>query len=219
MVNALFIISYFWIYVSFEAYMSGIRLRSTVFFSPRSACFSPNVSVQRVAVEFQSDWIWLTGSHLIQFHYTVWKPTRPALNFQIYFSLFFFFVSPFAFRVFFCSLLSTLIIITIIRTAITDCSSPPLFHTTLKPYSISMAVSKSSGLRAMQQQVQGWTKYLLFQYWGAFLQPLLQGKSNIYYLFWVCVCSLGYPACIAHASYYIVTCGMSGCTMFLHIIS
>ena len=33
------------------------------------------------------------------------------------------------------------------------------------------------------------------------LQPLLRGKSNKYYIFWVCVCSLKYPACNAHAPY------------------
>ena len=37
--------------------------------------------------------------------------------------------------------------------------------------------------------------------WGAFLQPLLQWKSNGYYIFWVCVCSLSYPACNAYAPY------------------
>jgi hypothetical protein len=30
---------------------------------------------------------------------------------------------------------------------------------------------------------------------GAWVQPLLQWKSNKYYLFLVCVCSLRYPAC------------------------
>jgi len=29
----------------------------------------------------------------------------------------------------------------------------------------------------------------------------LQYKSNEYYIFWGCVCSLRYPACIAHAPY------------------
>jgi hypothetical protein len=31
------------------------------------------------------------------------------------------------------------------------------------------------------------------------VQPLLQWKSNKYYIFWVCVCSLRYPAFNAHA--------------------
>ena len=34
-----------------------------------------------------------------------------------------------------------------------------------------------------------------------------------------CVCSLSYPACNAHAPYYIVICGLSGSTVFFHIIS
>jgi len=36
---------------------------------------------------------------------------------------------------------------------------------------------------------------------GAFVQPLPNWTSNMYYIFWVCVCSLSYPACNAHASY------------------
>ena len=35
----------------------------------------------------------------------------------------------------------------------------------------------------------------------------------------VCVCRLDYPVCKAHASYYIVVCGLSGFTVFFHIIS
>jgi hypothetical protein len=38
--------------------------------------------------------------------------------------------------------------------------------------------------------------------------------SNEYYTLRVCVCSLSYPAWKAHASYYIVICGLSGCTIF-----
>ena len=37
--------------------------------------------------------------------------------------------------------------------------------------------------------------------WGAFVQPLLQLKSNKYYIFWVCICNLQYPAYNAHAQY------------------
>jgi hypothetical protein len=36
---------------------------------------------------------------------------------------------------------------------------------------------------------------------------------------WAYVCSLSYPASKAHAPYYNVICGLSGCTMFSHIIS
>jgi len=37
--------------------------------------------------------------------------------------------------------------------------------------------------------------------WGAFVQPLLQWKSNEYYIFCVCVCSHSYPACNAPYSH------------------
>jgi len=33
-------------------------------------------------------------------------------------------------------------------------------------------------------------------------------------IFWVFVCSLSYPACNAHAPYYIVICGLFGSTIF-----
>jgi len=35
----------------------------------------------------------------------------------------------------------------------------------------------------------------------------------------VCVCSISYPACKAHAPYYIVICGLSICTIIFCIIS
>jgi hypothetical protein len=41
---------------------------------------------------------------------------------------------------------------------------------------------------------------ITWQY-GTFMQPLLQRESNGYYIFWMCVCSLRYPACNAHAPY------------------
>jgi len=34
-----------------------------------------------------------------------------------------------------------------------------------------------------------------------FVLPILQRRSNEYYTTWVCICSLGYPACNAHAPY------------------
>ena len=36
---------------------------------------------------------------------------------------------------------------------------------------------------------------------GAFVQPLLLWESKKFYLFWVCICRLRYPASNAHASY------------------
>ena len=52
-----------------------------------------------------------------------------------------------------------------------------------------------------------------------FRVKLLQRQSNNYYLFWLCVCSLSYPAYKTHAPYYIVICDLSGSTIFLNIIS
>jgi len=45
------------------------------------------------------------------------------------------------------------------------------------------------------------------------MQSFLQWKSNnnYYYIFRACICSLRYPACNAHAPYYIVICGLLGC--------
>jgi hypothetical protein len=53
--------------------------------------------------------------------------------------------------------------------------------------------------------------------WGAFVQPLLTWDSNSYYIVWVCVCSLIYPACKAYESYYIVICGLFISTFFFVI--
>jgi len=39
------------------------------------------------------------------------------------------------------------------------------------------------------------------QYNVTFVQPLLQGRINNHHIFWVCICSLEYPACGVHASY------------------
>jgi hypothetical protein len=49
---------------------------------------------------------------------------------------------------------------------------------------------------------------------------MLPWKRNGYYILCesererVCVCSLSYPACKAHAPYYIFVCGLVGCNIF-----
>jgi hypothetical protein len=43
-------------------------------------------------------------------------------------------------------------------------------------------------------------------------------KSNKYFIFWKCVCNVGYPACKAHAPYYNAVWVLSGYTTFFHII-
>jgi hypothetical protein len=54
----------------------------------------------------------------------------------------------------------------------------------------------------------------------AFLQQLLHWKGNKNYIFWVCVCSIRYPTCNAHAPQYIVICCLSGSNIFFpHIIA
>jgi len=44
---------------------------------------------------------------------------------------------------------------------------------------------------------------------------LLLWKSNKYYICWVCVCSLRYPACKVHAPYYVIYGASGSCTFSL----
>ena len=66
--------------------------------------------------------------------------------------------------------------------------------------------------------VNMWGYVHISKHWGAFALPLLSLNSNKYYIFWVCVCSLIYVAFKAHAQYYIVVCGLSGCCIFPHYL-
>jgi hypothetical protein len=50
------------------------------------------------------------------------------------------------------------------------------------------------------------------------LRVFLPWNSNKNNTFWAYVCSLIYPACNAHAPYYIVISGLPGCTIFLRIM-
>ena len=43
-------------------------------------------------------------------------------------------------------------------------------------------------------------------------------EKNKYCIIWVCVFSFRYPSRKAHAVYYIVICGLCGCTLLFHII-
>jgi len=51
------------------------------------------------------------------------------------------------------------------------------------------------------------------QHWRAFVQTFLPWKSNKYYIFWVFICSLRYPAC--NALLHVVICGSTKC--FLNV--
>jgi len=50
------------------------------------------------------------------------------------------------------------------------------------------------------------------------VQPFLGWKSNMYYTFWVCVCSLWHPAFIAHAPYYIFIWSLPSIQYFPHYL-
>jgi len=43
------------------------------------------------------------------------------------------------------------------------------------------------------------------------------GKSSKYDTFWVCVCSLSYPACKAHPPYHIAICSLYSTIAFFHV--
>jgi hypothetical protein len=58
----------------------------------------------------------------------------------------------------------------------------------------------------------------LTQQWGALVQPMLQWKSNTYYIFWVCV-SLTSSIQNSMRMCHIVICELSGSYILLHIIS
>jgi hypothetical protein len=47
-----------------------------------------------------------------------------------------------------------------------------------------------------------WIHNRITQRWVAFVQPFLQLWSNTYYIFWVSVCSLRFPSCVARAPYF-----------------
>jgi hypothetical protein len=44
-------------------------------------------------------------------------------------------------------------------------------------------------------------------------------EKQKYYLFWVCICSLGYPACKTHVPYYIFICGLPCCFKFFSTLT
>jgi hypothetical protein len=44
-------------------------------------------------------------------------------------------------------------------------------------------------------------------------------KATSGYIFWVCICNFSYPACNSHVTYCSAICRLSGCSMFLHVVS
>jgi len=61
--------------------------------------------------------------------------------------------------------------------------------------------------------------YIYIKHWGFIEYPLLPWNRNKYYVFWVCVCSLNYPACNALVPRHFVICGMSSCSIVYHTVS
>jgi hypothetical protein len=55
------------------------------------------------------------------------------------------------------------------------------------------------------------------QYWGAFRNHCYRRKV-ISITYYECVSSISHTTCKAHAPYYIVICGLNGCTIFFRII-
>ena len=52
--------------------------------------------------------------------------------------------------------------------------------------------------------------------WDLFMQPLLQWKSNEYYIFWVCVCALSYPVSVRAPCCHLWPAGPS--SIFAHFL-
>ena len=50
------------------------------------------------------------------------------------------------------------------------------------------------------------------------LVTIVAMENKKYYIFWVHVCSRIYPECKAHGPYYIVICGLFGCSIFFHVL-
>jgi hypothetical protein len=96
-----------------------------------------------------------------------------------------------------------------------------MFFTLPCPNTSTTYVSGRNPLRITlpsSENINNPTSVTITIHWSTFEQWSLLRKSNKYYIFWVCVCNLSYPACKAHAPYYIVICGLSGSTIFVHII-
>ena len=94
------------------------------------------------------------------------------------------------------------------KTSVTATASYPFFHLPVSQYH-----GLSPGRQSLQER-QHTCKVVLKRVRAT----VLPWGSSKYDIFWVCVCSLSYPACKAHAPYYILICGLCGCTIFFHII-
>jgi hypothetical protein len=62
------------------------------------------------------------------------------------------------------------------------------------------------GSEILNKQDRQWTYNVTFR---RVRETFVAWKSNEYYIFWVCVCSLSYLACKAHVPYYIFMCSLS----------
>ena len=71
----------------------------------------------------------------------------------------------------------------------------------IKAISLKMSKDRRNMQEDTQRNSYNSGNVLITKHWSAFVQPLLQWKSNEYCILWVCVCSFRYPACNAHAPY------------------
>ena len=65
---------------------------------------------------------------------------------------------------------------------------------------VTVTTNRIPGCSSLHLEVKTATRQaMLVTHWDAFVQPLLLWKNNKNYIFWVCICSLRYPALNGHA--------------------
>ena len=82
--------------------------------------------------------------------------------------------------------------------------SVAMFYAMLRAFRISLCLRSNDIILTRHAVYHNVTR-------GAFVQPLFKWKGIKYNIFWVCVCSLSYPQCKAHAPYWHVACPALRC--------